>query len=108
MPYRFLKRPPACDILQQALLLRLLLIELQNPKQRCSDEGEDDCERSITPSPVRVIETLGSFGTSESRDHVGRRGVGVGKSSVSEGRGVSGDDVDGEDKTGKADGSEDL
>jgi hypothetical protein len=83
VPYGFLERPPACDMLQQALLLRLLLVELQNPKERRSDEREDDGKGSITPSPIGIVKPLGSFRSGESGYDVGRGGVGVGESSVS-------------------------
>ncbi len=80
---------------QQTLFLCLAHVELEHDVQRGSNKGEDDGERAKAPSPVVVfvVEVIGSLGTSERGDDIGRRGKGVGQPSILQLGRVGGDNV---------------
>lgn len=94
---------------KHTVLLCLPQVELEDNKERCSDERQNDGEASKAPTPANiVIEALGSLGACKSRDHVGRGRKSKSQSSMLQARRISRDDIDTVDHATKADCVEDL
>lgn len=78
-----------------ALLLGLAQVELEDEEQGRSDDREDDGEAAEAPAPADVfVKVLGGLGPGEGGDHVGGRGEGEGQAAVLQLGDVGGDDVD--------------
>lgn len=80
----------------------------QDANHRGCENGQDDGECSVSPTPVASIELFGCGRSTISGDDVGRRGEGVSQTTIAKTGGVGSDDIDGESHTRKADVVEDL
>lgn len=70
---------------EETVLLGLVLVVQQVGQEGHGDNWEDNGKAAISPSPVGVIETLRSLGSSKGSDHVRRGSEGESQTSVSQG-----------------------
>lgn len=94
MPCALENIPPAWLSDNEALLLGLVKVILQDEEQRGSEARENDRPATVTPSPADLVVELGrNLGASERGDDIRRGCEGIGQSSVLQLRHIGGDDI---------------
>lgn len=99
-----LQKSPATAwfLLPEPILFGFVKVELQQTKQRQSNDRKHNGESAKRPSPIRVIESFRCFRTSECRDNVGRGCECVGKTTIAKGGRIRSDDIDTENHASEA------
>lgn len=93
---------------EETVLLGLVLVVHQVDEERHGDNREDNRKAAISPSPVGLVETLRSLGSSKGSDHVRRGSKGESQTSVSQGRSIGSDNIHTVDESAETDVIEDL
>lgn len=88
--------------MQPTLLVCLSLCHLPCNNQRHGYNGKNNANSAIRPSPICFMKLIGQWRPRERSDNVRRGGECISQTTISEGGGIRGNHINGEDCTSKA------